>query len=167
MRGNACISSSPVVGKQVLGAGKPPRPLSQLSDYRQVPSSPEVLVVLMSCNVGNVPSTGPGREGTVLGHKDVSGLAGTWSRGLGWERHGPRGALELGRGGQRPVKQPCGRSLFMAVHLSSVAASVQESFQSRELSAACCLVLYLSPSAPSLSLPVSGVAFCSSHSLGL
>lgn len=167
MKGNACISSSPVAGKQVLGAGKPPRPLFQLSDYSQVPSSPEVLVILMSCNVGNVPSAGPGREGTVLGHKDGSGLAGARSWGLGWERHGPLGALELGRGRQRPVRQPCGRSSLMAVHLSFVAASVQDSFQSQELSAACCLVLYLSPSAPSLSLPVSGVAFRSSHSLGL
>lgn len=95
-------------------------------------------------------------------------MAAAWQEAQSWvlggERHKPLGALELGRGRQRPVKQPCGRSLLMAVYLSFVAASVQESFQSRELSAACCLVLYLSPSAPSLSLPVSGVAFHSSHS---
>lgn len=58
MQGNACIEVL-LWESRFWEQASFPLPLFQPSDYRQVPSSPEVLVVLMNCNVGNVPGARP------------------------------------------------------------------------------------------------------------
>lgn len=83
----------------LLGPSSSSRTVGRFPHLSHLLLKTEVLVVLMSCTVGNVPRTGPGHAGAVLGHEDGSGLAGARGWGLGWQRRGPPGALEPGRGG--------------------------------------------------------------------